>query len=234
MADRCFRRCWGCDRYEPHSGCGSGGYKLFSLSSSGCYEAHDLPWERGHWCPFWGNKHHPDGEILRSLTWDNVKMGCRKTSFEREPKVRQLILDANPEIAKRVEYCDNSNESREQYFNKSENWTLITLDSGVQIYCETLKRYRFSLVDNRALYPGYNEWLRPMMVCYDPKTYRVLELYLYDTDGVQISFACSPDRNYHLNPDMFQYNQESKEIICEFLNGDKVVETHTMSIESYV
>ena len=233
MADRCYRRCWECDRYESHSGYGSKGPRLFSYSSSGCYESHDLPWERGHWCPFWGNKNHPDAKILKALTWSNVAEYSVK-HFNEEPKLRQRILDVNPEIAERIQYCDNSNESRTQYFNKSENWTLITLENGVQIYCETLKRYRFSLVDSRALYPGYNEWLRPLMICFDPETYEVFDLYLYDVDGLQVSFACSPEQNYRLNPDMFWFDEKKKEIVCEFRNGDEIIETHRMSIKSHV
>lgn len=226
MADRCYRRCWRCHRYEPISGMTVAGEELFRYSSSGCYEAHDLPWESGHWCPFWGNKNHPDAEILCSLTWENVKE-CTIKHFNNEPDIRQLILEANPEIAERIKYCDNSNESRNQYFNKSEHWTLIEI-GDVKVYCETLRRYRYSLVDSRALYPGANEWIRPMMICFDPQTYKAQKFYLYDDDGLQISFACSPDENYHLDPDIFRFDEVKKEIVAVFISDDKVLETHRM------
>lgn len=163
MADRCFRRCWYCDRYEPCGGYGSGGDLLFSYVRTGCYEAHDLPWKSGHWCPFQGDKHHPDAKNLKSLTWGNVFGTVEATKLVEPYELREKILNANPEIAVLVKYCENSNEEREQYFNKSENQAIIEFDK-FNVYCETLRRYRFSLVDNRLLYPGANEWLRSMMV----------------------------------------------------------------------
>lgn len=232
MADRCYRRCWHCDRYEPHSGSGSSRDTLFSYSTHGCYEAHDLPWVSGQWCPFWGNKNHPDAPILRSLTWANV-IGIKPEYYETEPSVRQAILEANPDIAERVQYCDNSNESREQYFNKSENWALLKFE-GVNVYCETLRRYRFSLVDSRTLYPGANEWVRPLIICFDPKTYKILTLCIPDGDGVQISFACNPKENYRLNPNLYRYDENKKCVICEFKAGDKVVGTYSLQVGAYV
>ena len=233
MADDCFRRCWHCERYEPHTGSGSGSRNvLLSYSSRGCYEARDLPWESGQWCPFWGDKHHPNAKLLLSLTWDNV-LGIKPEYFKTEPSVRNDILEANPDIAKRVQYCDNSNESREQYFNKPENWALFKFDR-VYVYCETLLRHRFSRVDNRALYPGANEWIRPLIICYTPKTYKILTLCISDDDGVQISFACSPDKNYHLNPNIFRYDEVSKSVICEFKDGDNVLRTYSLPVGSYV
>ncbi len=234
MADRCYRRCWHCDRYEPHSGssCG-GGAILFYYSSSGCYEAHDLPWESGHWCPFWGNKHHPDSGILRSLTWDNVLQSVSVERFYNEPSIRKQILERNPEIAEQVRYCDNSNESRVQYFNKSENWFMFKFQN-VYVYCETLRRYRFSLVDNRLLYPGANEWIRPMILVLQRKSYKILESCVSDGDGIQISFACSPSQNYILEPDMFRFDEKSKVIICEFRSRGEVIGSCSLPISSYV
>ena len=233
MADRCFHRCWHCERYEPCSGIGSGGVHLLQYASGGCYEARDLPWESGHWCPFWGNKHHADEGLLGSLTWDNVKQDVNVEHFNSEPSIREDILEANPEIAKHVLYCDNSNECRIQYFNKPENWIMFKFQN-VYVYCETLRRYRYSLVDNRLLYPGANEWIRPMMLVVDPTTLKILESYLPSGDGIQVSFACSPDKNYHLNPNMFSFDENCKKIICTFMNGGEVLETNSISVNSYV
>ncbi len=233
MADRCYRRCWNCNRYEPHSGNVSYSDILFRHSNNGCYEAHCLPWKDGQWCPYWGNKNHPDAKILKALTWSNVAE-YSVNHFNEEPELRQRILDVNPEIAERIKYCDNSNESRIQYFNKSENWTLITINDGVEIYAETLRRYRFSLVDNRLLYPGANEWIRPMILVFHPRTYQIMSFYLPSGDGIQISFACSPNENYRLDANIFQYDEVKKEVRAEFRSGGKILESHLLSIESYV
>ena len=230
MADRCFHRCWHCDKYEPSSGTGSGGSRLFSYASSGCYEAHDLPWEHGHWCPFWGNKNHPDKDLLKSLTMDDVASYINATKISEPYDLREKILTANPEIAQQVKYCDNSNESRDQYFNKSENQAMFSFDK-FNVYCETLRRYRFSHVDNRALYPGANEWIRPMVICYDKKTLKALAYYVENHDGIQISFACSPDKNYHLNSDIFLFNEETKQIIAEFRNYHDLIQQKCFSIK---
>lgn len=230
MADRCYHRCWHCDRYEPTSGIGSGSSnRLFNYAGSGCYEAHDLPWEKGHWCPFWGNKKHPDAKILRSLTWDNVVQYTFAKTLESPYELREKILTANPEIAQQVQYCDNSNESRDQYFNKSENHALLCLDN-FNIYCETLRRYRFSHVDNRALYPGANEWIRPIMIAFDPKSYKSLSYCMVSGDGPQISFACSPDKNYILNDDIFFLDEEKQEMIAEFRNRGEIIERFSMPV----
>ena len=230
MADRCYRRCWHCDRYEP---CGNIGYRgtyLFDYSGSGCYEAHDLPWESGHWCPFWGDKNHPDSKILRSLTWNNV---TGRESFFHLPEdsntLRGAILNANPEIASKIQYCDNSNESRDKYFNKPENAAFLNI-FNIGFYCETLRRYRFSHVDSRALYPGANEWIRPMIVCYDRETYKSIDYLIVPGDGIQISFACSPERNYQLGKEIFFYDEEKKQIIAEFNNAGNIVGTYCMSL----
>ena len=230
MADRCYRRCWHCHRYEPCSGTGSTGVTLFKYAGSGCYEAHDLPWEQGQWCPFWGNKQHPDEKILRSLTWNNVISVVAAEKLIKPYELRKKILDANPEIAKTVQYCDNSNESRDQYFNKSENHAIFHF-GDFDVYCETLRRYRFSHVDNKNLYPGANEWIRPMMICYDKQTYKSLDYYLVSGDGIQISFACSPDKNYELNKDIFLFDENSRDVIAEFRNRNEIIETYRMSIK---
>lgn len=229
MADRCFYRCWHCDRYEPASAMGSGGRVLFAYSASGCYEAHDLPWEAGHWCPFWGNKKHPDSKILRSLTWDDVVNYMRPTTVITPYDLRERLLAANPDIAEQVRYCDNSNESRDQYFNKSENRAMFSFDK-FNVYCETLRRYRFSHVDSRALYPGANEWIRPMMICYDKDTFKAVDYYLESGDGIQISFACSPERNYHLDPNIFLFDEKTGKVMAEFRNGRDLIKQHCFSI----
>ena len=232
MADRCYKRCWHCDRYEPYSGYGStGGGSLFKYASSGCYEAHDLPWESGHWCPFWGNKHHPDAQRLRMLTWDNVASIIPATKLVRPYELRNSILAANPDIAECVKYCDNSNDNRDQYFNKSENQAILQFDK-FDVYCETLRRYRFSRVDNKLLYPGANEWLRPMVICYDKETYKSIGHIVSDGDGVQISFACSPDKNYHIDENIFFFDEEKKEIVAEFRTGEKIIYRRCLSIKN--
>ncbi len=216
MADRCYDRCWHCHRYESGGSSGSGGTYLFSYASSGCYEAHDLPWEKGHWCPFWGNKNHPDAKILRNLTWQNVD----SDTVMPEPAhytLRHKIIAANPEIAQDITYFNNSNESRDQYFNHTENGCFFDLGT-VHVYCETLTRYRFSHVDSRALYPGHNEWMRPIMICYDPKTYKIVEHSVLTGDGIQISFACSPDKNYRLADSIFSYDKAKKIISAKFFD----------------
>ena len=229
MADRCFHRCWHCNRYEPCGGTGNTGPYLFGYASGGCYEAHDLPWEHGHWCPFWGNKHHPDASILRGLTWDNVAQFEAPRQIYEPYDLRNKILNANPHIAQMVQYCDNSNESRDQYFNKSENHALFHFDK-FDVYCETLRRYRFSYVDSRTLYPGANEWLRPMMLCFDRTTYRVLASRVDGGDGIQISFACSPDKNYRINSNIFLFDVTKKEILAEFKNINDIIATYRMPI----
>lgn len=229
MADRCYRRCWNCERYEPCGNLGTGGVNLFQFAGSGCYEAHDLPWEHGHWCPFWGNKNHPDAKILRSLTWNDLAGIISAEPLNNSYTLRNNILAANPDIAKMVQYCDNSNESREQYFNKSENRALLHLDD-CDVYCETLRRYRFSLVDSRALYPGANEWIRPMMICYDPQTYKSLVHKVDADDGFQISFACSPERNYILDSEIFYFDESTNQVIAEFRNKGETVAKYCMSV----
>ena len=232
MADRCYYRCWHCERYEPCSGYGGGGAngKLFGYSgSSCCYEAHSLPWENGKWCPFWGNKKHPDEKILRSLTWNDVAEYILATHLSEPYDLRQKILAANPEIAAEVQYVDNSNESRDQYFNKSENHALLEFDD-FNVYCETLRRYRLSHVDNKLLYPGANEWIRPMMICYDPNTYKSLAQFVGHGDGIQISFACSPQNNYVLSKEIFKFEPDTNDVIAEFRNRDNLVETYRMSL----
>ena len=233
MADRCFRRCWHCERYEACNSYGAAGLKLFSYASGyTCYEAHDLPWKKGHWCPFWGNKNHPDERILTSLTWDDVVGIVSATKLQQPYELRGKILAANPDIASHVEYCDNSNEVREQYFNKSENHAMFEFPD-FNVYCETLRRYRFSYTDSRALYPGANEWIRPMMICYDKKTYKSLCHYLEVGDGLQISFACSPEKNYQLNQDIFLFDEASEQIVAEFRNGHDLVKKSFLQLKQH-
>ena len=144
-------------------------------------------------------------------------------------ELREKILIANPEIAETCKYVDNSNNERDQYFNKPENHAILHFNN-FDVYCETLRRYRFSHVDNRMLYPGANEWIRPMMIAYDPKTYKSLCAYYGSVDGTQISFACSPDENYILNTEIFFFNEETKEMVAELRNRDKIVKTVRMSL----
>ncbi|NMA32719.1 MAG: hypothetical protein GX944_02200 [Alphaproteobacteria bacterium] len=230
MADRCYQRCWRCHRYEPagNAGVGRGGY-LFSFAGNACYEAYDLPWKSGNWCKYYGNKNHPDSEILKYLTWYDVENIKPATKLSEPYALREKILFANPEIATLVEYCNNSNESRDQYFNQAENHAIIEFDK-FNVYCETLRRYRFSLVDNRLLYPGANEWIRPMMVCYDKETYKSIESCVDGSHGFQISFACSPKENYQLNKDIFSFNSETKEVLAEFKQGTDLIQKYCLSL----
>ncbi len=218
MADRCYDRCWHCERYESSGGSGAGGNRLFSYASSGCYEAHDLPWEQGHWCPFWGNKRHPDADILRKLTWANVDDG--KILPDDAPfGLRDKIIAANPQIADFLTYYNDSNESRDQYFNQPSNQCMFDL-GRYHVYCETLTRYRFSHVDSRALYPGHNEWMRPVMICYDPKTYKIVNDGIVGEtgDGIQISFACSPDKNYKIDSNIFSFDKAKKRVYARLFD----------------
>ena len=105
MADKCFKRCDRCFRYEPvrqllpdfmQSGQTSKDAPLFKFCKNGCYYAKEFPWNSSpQWCVFWGVQDHSDDPIeleaqhvysehlkriydtLCALTKDNLKTNTK-------------------------------------------------------------------------------------------------------------------------------------------------------------
>ena len=97
MADRCFKRCDHCNRYEPvrqllpdfmQSGQPSKDAPLFRFCKNGCYYAHEFPWTdisfgETQWCIFYGLKDEKSKEVNRiydilcALTQANLKTNTK-------------------------------------------------------------------------------------------------------------------------------------------------------------
>lgn len=94
MADKCFKRCDHCNRYEPIYNFGlsdnktSKDEKLFRFCTSGCYYAHEFPWTdisfgETQWCIFYGLKDEKSKEVNRiydilcALTQANLKTNTK-------------------------------------------------------------------------------------------------------------------------------------------------------------
>ena len=69
-----------------------------------------------------------------------------------------------------------------------------------------------------------------MMVCYDKQTYKSLAQFVSGDDGDQISFACSPERNYTIDPEIFVFDEAKQELIAEFRNGSDVIGKYVLPI----
>lgn len=93
MADKCFKHCDHCFRYEPIYGSMSStktskDEKLFRFCTYGCYYAHEFPWTdiqfgETQWCIFYGLKDEKNTEVKRiydilcALTKDNLKTNTK-------------------------------------------------------------------------------------------------------------------------------------------------------------
>lgn len=97
MADKCFKHCDHCFRYEPiydfmssikTPKTSSKDEKLFRFCTSGCYYAHEFPWTdiqfgETQWCIFFGLKDEKNKEVERiydilcALTKDNLKTNTK-------------------------------------------------------------------------------------------------------------------------------------------------------------